>query len=95
MEILGTFRPPVVSSLPAAGSVGRIVRLSTDNHIYHDNGSSWDDLLAANGSQVPTLRVQGSDFTLPANNSMIVTDEYTISSGFELTIAEGGELAIL
>lgn len=44
MEFLGTLKPPVVAALPAAGDVGRMVRLSTDNHIYHDNGTSWDDL---------------------------------------------------
>lgn len=31
----------VVSALPSPGVAGRVVRLSTDNNLYYDNGTSW------------------------------------------------------
>lgn len=46
----------IVGALPAAGLAGRMVRLSTDDHLYVDNGIAWlkvgnaADLTAANVS---------------------------------------------
>lgn len=33
-----------VASLPAAGQKGRLRFLTTDGHLYCDNGADWDDL---------------------------------------------------
>lgn len=52
MKLLSLPALPVVSSLPTAGTLGRLVTLSTDGHCYHDNGTSWDDLSAATGGSV-------------------------------------------
>lgn len=50
---LGTFKPPVVATLPAAGEAGRVVLLSTTNRLYHDNGVAWVLLgVSSTGSDV-------------------------------------------
>lgn len=74
MQFLGTFKPPVVAALPAAGDVGRLVRLSTDNHIYHDNGSSWDDLTATGGAGGSFLSGEATiDFGLQDDQTAVAT----------------------
>lgn len=35
----------ILSALPAAGTAGRTVYLTTDGHVYRDNGSSWKKLI--------------------------------------------------
>lgn len=36
-----------VASLDTAGRKGKLVRLESDGHVYHDNGKDWDDLTEA------------------------------------------------
>jgi hypothetical protein len=55
MDYLSPPRPPVVSSLPAAGTLGRLVTLSTDGNMYYDNGSSWVALSASSGGGGVTI----------------------------------------
>lgn len=35
---------PVVAALPAAGRIGRLLMLSTDQHVYKDTGAAWVDI---------------------------------------------------
>lgn len=53
-----------VSALPAAGTKGRVICLTTNGHIYADNGTSWDDL-ASVGSGSPG----GSNTQIQYNNA--------------------------
>lgn len=46
MKLLNYPILPIVDALPGAGTKGRLLCLSTNNHVYHDNGSSWDDITA-------------------------------------------------
>jgi len=40
-----------LGALPAAGSQGRVVFLTTDNQLYFDNGSSWASPVTTSGNQ--------------------------------------------
>jgi len=78
MEVFGTFKPPVVAVLPMVGTVGRIVRLSTDNHIYHDNGAAWDDLSAIGSGITRSVNVTAANYTL---GSAALTDYIYLVAG--------------
>jgi hypothetical protein len=45
---------PRVSALPAAASLGRMYVLTTDGHVYQENGTIWDDLTAQGSGTAPT-----------------------------------------
>lgn len=47
MEFFGETKPTVVSGLGSAGTAGRVVRLSTDQNLYFDNGTEWVNLSSA------------------------------------------------
>lgn len=68
-KFLGTVGLPEVASLPAAGTRGRLFTLTTNNHVYHDNGASWDDLnTSAGGSTVLSEVEVNLSSTVPVSN---------------------------
>ena len=81
MEFFGTLKAPVVAALPAAGMVGRIVRLLTDNHIYHDNGTAWDDLSAIGSGLARSVVVTSGNFTAGAT---ALTDYVYLIAGLHI-----------
>lgn len=47
-----------VASLPAAGSAGRLVYLTTDGLIYRDNGTGWESVRITPG---PGFKIVGAE----------------------------------
>ncbi len=75
---------PVVSSLPAAGVVGRVLYLSTDNKMYRDTGTAWvtwvdgSDLLAASVTAGKMSVTQLS--AIAANIGAITAGSFTLDN---------------
>ncbi len=68
---------PRVSALPAAASLGRMYVLTTDGHVYQENGTVWDDLSATGAA--------GSGMALSA-----LTAATAVADANELFINEAG-----
>lgn len=57
----------IVSVLPAAGSQGRVVFLTTDNKLYRDTGTAWTSLVAADdiNGQITSTQITDAAITTP------------------------------
>lgn len=91
-KFLGTVGLPEVASLPAAGTKGRLFTLTTNNHVYHDNGTTWDDLNATGAGSVWTE--YEIDFgTLPRFDALFTITDAAVSSTSKIIISETGKPA--
>ena len=58
----------VVGTLPAAGTIGRVVFLTTDNKLYRDTGSVWT-------AAVPAVDLTGQITTVQISSTAITSDK--------------------
>lgn len=68
----------VVSSLGAAGTLGRMRSLNSDGKLYHDNGTTWDDLTGASGGASTSLANLAS---VAINTSLLPATAGAIDAG--------------
>lgn len=68
----------VVTSLPAAGIVGRVVYLTTDGKLYRDNGSAW--VKTTDGADILANSITAASMSV-AQLSAITADLGSITAG--------------
>lgn len=64
MQFASSPEVPTVSSLGAAGTAERLVRLSSDGSLYYDNGTEWVNLSAL----LATVTESGASVTIAASH---------------------------
>ncbi|MFA7269831.1 MAG: hypothetical protein WC073_10845 [Sterolibacterium sp.] len=70
MKLLSPLDLAVVTALPEAGTVGRMVTLASDGKVYYDNGVTWDDLAAVASGNSGTATLDFGPF--PGSNEASV-----------------------
>ena len=103
MDFGSSFKPAVVSTLPAAGTAGRVLCLSTDNSLYYDNGVEWVNVsayLAINTQSGTTYSPVASDkgkeirATNAAAKTITIDPTGTLGTDFICSIANLGAGAL-
>jgi hypothetical protein len=74
--------PEIVSALPAAGTQGRIVLLTTDNKLYRDTGTAWT-------AAVPTTDLTGTITSTQITDGAISTPKLAANAVTAAKIAAG------
>lgn len=90
MNILNIPNLPKVTELPAAGDKGRIVVLSSNGHVFSDNGLSWDNISKRETSSIGA-RIDAGEavITTGYKSSIIVPYDCVIDSVYVFSELQG------
>lgn len=77
---------PVLSSLPTAGTEGRIAMLDSSDHLYYDNGTAWVDIGPAGSDTQVQFNDGGvigadSDFTYDKSSNVLTVNTIQLAKG--------------